>query len=105
MSTMPDAVPFFGAQTGDVPAFSRTPAVPPMTALLWDGWKSYTRRAAAYQSIVLLSLIYYLVLGPTAIVVKMLRVELLDLNATSRPSYWRTRPVAPTSIDALRRQY
>lgn len=77
----------------------------PLIPLLWNGWKAYSRQAARYQSTFLLSLVYYLILGPTSVVVRLLGVRLLDLDSSPRRSYWRARPLTPMTLDALRRQY
>jgi hypothetical protein len=81
------------------------PASAPLIRFLWDGWKAYSRRAARYQSTFLLSLVYYLVLGPTSLVVRLFGVRLLDLDVSPRQSYWRPRPLIPVTLDSLRRQY
>ncbi len=89
---------------------SRTsPAAPPrepsVGRVLWDAWKAYTARAGAYQGQVLLSLVYFLVLGPSAIVAQVFGARLLDLDTKPRSSYWVDRPRAERSIAALQRQF
>jgi hypothetical protein len=103
MSAASDAFPALTVPSGESPAVQ--PAAAALASLLWNGWKAYSRRAARYQSTLLLSLVYYLVLGPTSVVVRLVGVRLLDLDSSPRPSYWRARPLAPTTLDALRRQY
>jgi hypothetical protein len=103
MSATSDAFPALTASPGELPIEER--AVDSLASLLWNGWKTYSRRAARYQSTTLLSLVYYLVLGPTSVVVRLVGVRLLDLDGSPRPSYWRARPLSPTTLDALRRQY
>ena len=103
MSAPSDAFPALTAPANEPSAV--VPSSAPLIPLLWSGWKAYSRRAARYQSTFLLSLVYYLVLGPTSLVVRLLGVRLLDLDVAPRQSYWHARPLSPVSLDALRRQY
>ncbi len=78
---------------------------PGFLRLLWDAWNAYAHRAARYQSHVLLSLVYYLVLGPSALAARAAGTRLLDLSQVPRPSYWIERLPADTSLRAQRRQF
>jgi hypothetical protein len=72
--------------------------------LLWQAWKAYAHRAASYQSSVLLSLAYALVLGPAALLARLSGARLLDLRA-SGPTSWLERDAQDRSLEALRRQF
>ena len=83
----------------------RTEAQPSLTRVILDAWRAYSHRAGSYQAYALLSLVYYLVLGPSALLARLTRSKLLDLNRRPRPSYWIERPRPDTSIAAQERQF
>jgi hypothetical protein len=73
--------------------------------LLWDGWTAYAKRAGGYQSQVLLTLVYYLVLGPSALASRLSGNRLLDLDSRPRTSYWIERKSEASTLSALERQF
>lgn len=73
--------------------------------LLWQAWLAYAHRAGRYQSRVLLNGAYFCVFGPSALLARVFRANLLDLNSDSKPSYWRVREQTPKTLDALERQF
>lgn len=66
------------------------------------GWRVTTRRAAAYQFEVAIAIVYFLLLGPGALVGKLTRARSLELGAS--PRWHRREPVATTLAD-LERQF
>ena len=78
---------------------------PSFFRVLWDAWKAYAHRAGGYQAQVLLTIVYYLVLGPSAWVSKLSGNTLMDLSTTPRPSYWIERQPSEKSLRALERQF
>jgi hypothetical protein len=72
--------------------------------LLWTAWKAYAHRAAGYQSKVLLTLVYFLILGPGALGGRLFGTRLLDLDSGPASS-WVVRAQADRNLDALRRQF
>jgi len=73
--------------------------------VLWDAWKAYSKRAGSYQTEVLLSLVFYIVLGPSMWLQQLFGKKLLDLDARKRPSYWIQRPAAEKSMAWMERQF
>jgi hypothetical protein len=74
--------------------------------LLWQAWTAYVSRAAAYQSVLLLNVAYFVVLGPSALAARLFGARLLDLDHTARHTYWLERPaVRTTRVVDLRRQF
>ncbi len=73
--------------------------------LLWDGWTAYAKRAGGYQGQVLLTIVYFVVLGPSAIVSRLTGNQLLDLDARPRESYWIEREREPSTLSTLERQF
>jgi hypothetical protein len=73
--------------------------------VVWDAWRAYSHRAADYQAQVLLSLVYYLVLGPSVLLARLFGTRLLDLDRGQRPSYWIERKPLDKSLSAMERQF
>ena len=82
-----------------------SPPQPGFGRVIWDAWRDYTHRAAGYQAQVLLSAVYYLVLGPSVLVARLFGTRLLDLDRGQRPSYWIERKPLDKSLSALERQF
>jgi hypothetical protein len=78
---------------------------PGLFRVLWDAWKTYSHRASGYQTNLLLSAVYLLVLGPSAIVARLFGSKLLDLDSRPRSSYWIERKPAENTLAALERQF
>ena len=78
---------------------------PGLPRVLWDAWKAYAHRAGGYQAQVLLTIVYYLVLGPSAFVARLGGNTLMDLSTKPRPSYWIERRPSEKSLQALGRQF
>jgi hypothetical protein len=66
-------------------------------------WTAYAHRAAGYQTRVLLTLVYALILGPAALIGRLFGARLLDLSDAS--STWITRPTPDKTLESLRRQF
>ena len=77
----------------------------PLWRELWEAWKAYAERAGGYQAQVLLSLVYFLVLGPSALIGRLAGAKLLDLDRRPRASYWIERPKPDPSLKAMERQF
>ena len=71
--------------------------------LLWQAWKAYAHRATSYQSRALLTLVYVLVLGPGAVLARLLGTRLLDVDRAS--SSWIARGRQDNTLPGLRRQF
>lgn len=68
-------------------------------------WTTFVKRAGAYQTKILLSFVYLVAVGLSAIVARVIRTRLLALDPSHRPSYWRQRRPTPRGIDELERQF
>lgn len=66
-------------------------------------WTAYAHRAATYQTRVLLTLVYAVVLGPAALIGRAVGARMLDLSG--RASTWIERPKPDKTLAGLRRQF
>ena len=77
-----------------------------MLSWLFEAWNAYAHRAAGYQTRVLLTLVYLLLLGPAAFIARLFGAHLLDLTEGQK-STWLVRAKAADekTLGALRRQF
>ncbi len=68
-------------------------------------WRAYSRRAADYQVRAGFALLYFLVLGPSALLRRAVGTPLLDEPREPRSSYWIARESLRKDLTALDRQY
>jgi hypothetical protein len=71
---------------------------------LLEAWKAYAHRATTYQSHILLTVVYLLVLGPAALIGRAFGSRLMDVDSGPR-SAWLVRPRPEKDLAALRRQF
>ena len=74
----------------------------PRRSTVWEQWKRIARRAAAFQSNVLLWVLYYVVFCPVALVRRPF-TDTLQLR-TGGPA-WRERAATGTGLETARRQF
>ncbi len=72
---------------------------------LWNGWKSFALWLGHAQTVLLLSICYYLTIGPTSVVARILRQDFLRLRRPNTPSYWADMPHTTTTMEQARRQF
>jgi hypothetical protein len=79
-------------------------AVPPVLRRLWARWKAVALVIGNVQARALLTLFYFVVTPPFALVLRLGR-DPLGLRPPRRDGYWVERPPAEDSLAAARRQY
>jgi len=71
-----------------------------------DVWTAYAHRAGSYQTRVLLTVVYLLVLGPAALIARLFGARLMDLRAGSTTTWLeRANASEDKTLGALRRQF
>lgn len=70
---------------------------------LWNGWKHVAEKIGAFQSRVLLTVLYFTVVAPFALIARMGR-DALRVRRVSG-SAWVERLPRPTTLETFRRQY
>ncbi len=75
-----------------------------MLSWVVEVWKAYAHRAATYQSHVLLTIVYLVILGPFALIGRLFGAKLMDLSYRGG-STWVMRPPSEKNLAALRRQF
>jgi hypothetical protein len=69
-------------------------------------WMGFARRLGKINSIILLSLVYFLVIGCMALIAKLFRKDLLHKKSASEDmSYWQNRASSEANISRSRYQF
>lgn len=71
---------------------------------LWSRWKVIAHAVGNFQSRVLLTIFYFLVIPPFALVVKLLK-DPLQLHSVGHSSYWLERQDQPEPSVSVTRQF
>lgn len=95
------------------PAVSVSPAESPrparskgteMLGRLWAKWKVLAQKIGDFQARVILTLLYFVILGPMAILFKVFR-DPLGLRPPAGPSIWVAKPAHEDSLEMAKRQF
>ena len=72
----------------------------------YKGWMKVARLIGEVVNFVLLTVIFYIFFSIPALILKLLRKDLLDEKIDKNAvSYWKTRPAGGFDRDSLRNQY
>lgn len=69
---------------------------------LWAGWKWFALKIGRVNSMVVLTILYFILLGPFALLRKLFA---LRLKHTTKDSYWQEYPPVNNTPDGVRKQY
>ena len=72
---------------------------------LWHRWKDFSKRMGSFQSRVLLSLFFFILVSPAALLIKVLGDPLRIKKIKAAESYWMAKTESPTELDDYRRQF
>lgn len=71
---------------------------------VYGPWMKLAAKLAAVNTFLVTALVYYLVITPSAIVMRLLGKDLLDEKLGTGESYWKIREEAP-ALDTYTRQF
>lgn len=75
---------------------------------VWVRWQKVAHGITRLINFVLLGLLYILAIGPTSIVMRLMRNDILDTHwdpGDSRSSFWQIRPTSPVDIERHKQQF
>ena len=78
-------------------------ALAPLRAA-WDFYRAYAARVAYYNTLLLLGAVYFGVIGPVALIQRLLGRRLLP-HLTPSDTYWLPRAPVAYDLDAWRRMF
>lgn len=71
---------------------------------LWQSWKSFSKRMGSFQSRIILSLFFFIVVSPFALGVKVFS-DPLRMKHRSSESHWLIKKEMPFDLEQFRRQF
>jgi hypothetical protein len=74
-----------------------------MLRKIWEHWKVIAEKIGSVQARLILSLLYCVILGPVALVRRVV-ADPLGLRWGAGQTYWIPRPTAEVTLDSARRQ-
>ncbi len=75
-----------------------------MLTRLWAGWKRIAQKIGDFQARVILTLMYFLILGPIALLTKLFR-DPLAMKRPPQASAWARKSLEQQGLEAARRQF
>ncbi|HKY03331.1 MAG TPA: hypothetical protein VJQ56_00505 [Blastocatellia bacterium] len=72
---------------------------------LWNRWKRVARVIGRFQTRVLLTLFYFVIVGPTSMGLKLARRDPLKLRRRASGHYWEEYEAIGSELDQARRQF
>jgi hypothetical protein len=72
---------------------------------IWQGWKKIARAIGVFNTKVILTILYFIVLGIFSLIVRLLRLDLLDKRLVRRDSYWHGKEEGEVTLERCRRQF
>ena len=65
---------------------------------LWQGWKRIAHKIGVVQTFIIMTVFYFLVIGPSALIAALLGKDLLRIRRPEK-SYYRPHPPFQNSLD------
>ena len=72
---------------------------------LFGWWMAFARVLGHVNTLILLTVMYVLIIGPSWVVVRVLRKDPLRRKPTARGTYWVEKPPLKHTLDETRRQF
>ncbi|MBI2619562.1 MAG: hypothetical protein HYW57_05725 [Ignavibacteriales bacterium] len=74
-------------------------------SFLYKRWMAFARLLAIVNTTVVLTLVYFLLIGPSWLIMRLLGKDLLDRRLGDTQSYWRMKDPLHHTMDECRRQF
>ncbi|MFQ5510898.1 MAG: SxtJ family membrane protein [Candidatus Krumholzibacteriia bacterium] len=72
---------------------------------IWAGWKKFAHVLGVFNTKVILTILYFLVMGIAAILARTFRGDLLDRKFPGNDSLWQPREASVTGLEEAKRQF
>ncbi len=73
--------------------------------IAYDRWMRFAKLLGKMNAVILLTLVYFILIGPAALVLKLLGKDLLDRKAGTEPTFWYPKGEESPSADRSSRQF
>ena len=72
---------------------------------IWETWKKIALKIGAGVTAVLLSVVYFVGIGITSVIMKLARKDTLDKRFTDAPTFWLKKEKTEASLERAKRQF
>jgi len=72
---------------------------------LYKWWMAFARALAFINTTLILTLVYLVLIGPSWLIMKLLRKDLLDRRMPDVPSYWKKKAPLEHTLEEGRHQF
>lgn len=72
---------------------------------MYSYWMKFARLLGRVNAVVFLTIFYFLLIGPAALVLKVFGRDLLDRRAEDRASYWYDKEQEAVSVERSKHQF
>ena len=76
-----------------------------VASFLYAWWMRFARVLAFVNTRVLLTLFYFIVIGPIALVLKVIGKDFLERRTNGSPTYWKLREQSEQNLESASRQF
>jgi hypothetical protein len=82
-------------------------AAPPRTIwrIAYGYWMRFARALGKANALLLLTIVYVILIGPAAVVLKVFRKDLLDRKAGEGSTYWNEKAREQLTLDRSKQQF
>ncbi len=70
-----------------------------------DWWMPIAKKIGEFQTKVILSILYFLVIGPIALIAYLIRADLLKKQHRKNPSFWKKEQEPVNTLEGCQRQF
>ena len=74
-------------------------------SLLWRGWKRFAHYFGIFQTKLLLTITYFIIIAIAGIIRMIARADLLDRRMDRKPTYYHPREPFKDTLQTVRRQF
>jgi hypothetical protein len=77
----------------------------PFLLKIWEGWKKVAHAIGIFQTKLILSILYFIVIAIAAIIARLLLQDLLDRRFKRKRPLWKKREDMGPSLEMAKRQF
>jgi hypothetical protein len=89
-----------------IPADDTVTAIPrTIWRQLYDYWMKFAHGLGRINALILLTLVYFVVIGPAAVVLRLFGKDLLDRKAEKRSSFWYKKDQEQLTLERSKQQF
>lgn len=72
---------------------------------LYKWWMAFARALGAVNAAILLTIVYFVIIGPMSLIIRLLRKDLLSHRMNGFTSFWKKKEPVSNTIDQARHQF